>query len=218
MMDTDTDLANAALDLIGEDPIDTLFPVDEDAADAPLLKIHRAAQRAYAPSVEFILQQRNWSRAHGVAQLAALSDAVDDQFERVFQLPHDCVRVKAVTAAGGGTHYRWTRRAGPERGRIASDAPGGSRLAYVALIDPPAMGAALFDACVARLAVNLAIVKSESRSKLDQLRGLMRDRYKEAMRQDASERSSTNALTGSRHLTAMRDGYGHGDIDPGPFE
>lgn len=214
MMDTETDLANAALDLIGEDPIDTLFPAEDD--DAPLLKIHRAAQRAYGPSVEHVLQQRNWSRAHAVKPLAALTGEVDDEFERVFQLPADCVRIKAFKDAK--TPMRWTRRAGPERGRIASDAPGGAVLSYVALIGPAAMGASLYQTCVASLAVNLAIVKSESRSKLDQLQNTFVQRYKDAMRQDASERSSSQALIGSRHVLGMRDGYGHDTTYPGPFE
>lgn len=212
-MDTETDLANAALDLIGEDPIDLLFP---EASDTPLLKIHRAAQRAYAPAVEFVLQQRNWSRAHKVETMPAVAGAVDDAFDRVFQLPQDCVKIKAVL--DNTNPVRWARRAGPERGRVASNAPSGCKLAYVSAISPSAMGAALYLACVGKLALDLAIVKSESTSKLAELRKVFRERYSDAMRQDASERSSSEALIGSRHLISMRDGYGHGDTYPGPFE
>lgn len=82
-------LWNMALALVGDDGA---MGVDDDTRQARMCRAHYAAAR------DATLAAHPWNCAMARATLAALADAPGWGYERAFQLPADCLRVKTVHA------------------------------------------------------------------------------------------------------------------------
>lgn len=106
---TDTDIANLALDLLSEPPM-------ADIQD-PNGAVQRRIARLYPTVKEIVLKKHWWTPARGDADLAAVDGVDVPGFSTVVQLPADCLLIWTLARRQRG----WTRVAGPAAGRAAGN-------------------------------------------------------------------------------------------------
>lgn len=183
-MESWTDIANAAFDVMGEPEIADL---DEDPG-----KMGRAARRRIKGEARFLLRQRRWPSAEfGETIATEISDFPG--YDRVITLPVSSVRVNAVYPGAPAENtpseifrrpkLSWSRIGGGVDlgGRIAVRATGSVTIFHNKLPEQPAsLGAELCAAIAHRLAYVLAKQQSESGAERDRLKQEMEDAYRAA--------------------------------------
>lgn len=115
---TDTDIANMAMDLLGEPPIADL--------EEPRTDLERRAQRRFHEARDFVLSQNWWKASRAEERLTLLSGVVDEEFPAQVQLPENCVLVWTVNGDQDG----FEQIAGPGGGRLAGRWSGAPRVVY----------------------------------------------------------------------------------------
>ncbi|TIQ93800.1 hypothetical protein [Mesorhizobium sp.] len=144
---TPLDIANMALAVLDEAPIDSL---DQDVKAARLLNLHFDLTR------EGELAKHAWV----FAILSALmpgsdSGSGDCTLNYAYELPADCIRPLPLTDTGepGGVPISWRQ----EAGLVYSDQPGPLTIRYIAnLTDPNDWDALFTEVLVAALAIKVA--------------------------------------------------------------
>lgn len=137
---TRTDLANHALDLLGQEDVANI--------DEPVTDIERKIARNLGAALELSLKQRRWGFAREVRSLAALDES-EDRFQFLTRLPVDCLLVWTVNGKSDG----WVLRAGSGRGRLAHNGGNPVSLEYTKLLEPHELPTEFLLYCAAELAV-----------------------------------------------------------------
>ncbi|RVD58577.1 hypothetical protein EN828_20505 [Mesorhizobium sp. M2D.F.Ca.ET.185.01.1.1] len=144
---TPLDIANMALAVLDEAPIDSL---DQDVKAARLLNLHLDLTR------EGELAKHAWVFAILSAQVAGADTGSGDcTLNYVYELPADCIRPLPLTANGepDGQPISWRQ----EAGLIYSDQAGPLTIRYLAnLTDPNDWDALFTEVLVAALAIKIA--------------------------------------------------------------
>ena len=144
---TPLDIANMALAVLDEAPIDSL---DQDVKAARLLNLHFDLTR------ESELAKHTWVFAILSASVpGADTGSGDCTLTYVYELPADCIRPLPLTDNGepDGVPISWRQ----EAGLIYSDQPGPLTIRYLAnLTDPNDWDALFTEVLVAALAIKLA--------------------------------------------------------------
>lgn len=138
---TPLDIANMALGLLTEAPIDTL---DEDSRAARMLNLH------YETTREAELTKSEWVFARKSVQVPSIETG-DAAWPYGYELPSDCLRPLPPQQYGCDLAYR-------QEGSILSLVYGGERtIRYIAnLVDPNDWPSVFTDVLVAALAVKVA--------------------------------------------------------------
>lgn len=152
-----TDLANMALDLLGQDDVEDI--------DEPTTAIERKIKRNLQTAIDVSLKHARWYVCRTVTSIAALSEE-EEAYPYLSQLPGDCLVVWTI----GGDPKGWERRAGPGAGRVAHAAGNPATIEYGRRINPDQMPTELALYCAAELAlmcmrtptVDLSAAKQES--------------------------------------------------------
>ncbi|OBQ80694.1 hypothetical protein [Mesorhizobium sp. WSM3873] len=144
---TPLDIANMALAVLDEAPIDSL---DQDAKAARLLNLHFDLTR------EGELAKHAWVFAI-ISALVPGSDSGSGDYtlNYAYELPADCIRPLPLTDTGepGGVPISWRQ----EAGLVYSDQPGPLTIRYIAnLTDPNDWDALFTEVLVAALAIKVA--------------------------------------------------------------
>jgi hypothetical protein len=143
---TPLDIANMALAVLDEAPIDSL---DQDVKAARLLNLHLDLTR------EAELTRYAWVFAILRATVAGDDTGDGSALNHAYELPGDCLRPLPLTLDGepDGVPISWRQ----EAGLIYSDQPGPLTIRYVAnLTDPNDWDALFTEVLVAALAIKLA--------------------------------------------------------------
>jgi hypothetical protein len=179
---TTLDVANMALALLLEAPIDNL---DDDDKVARLVNLH------FDTVVESELTKYAWSWARKISDEITASDSgLADQYQYAYELPDDFLRALWVTRDGrpDGAPVTYTAWADGLR----SDYEGPLVIGYVAAFMDPADWTALFtDVVAAQLAIRLAYPITAKQSMIEVAQNAYDRAVAEALRVDAALRSGT---------------------------
>lgn len=144
---TDVDVANMALGILDEAPIDSL---DEDSTPARLVNLH------YDVTREAELSKYAWVFAIFKANVAGTdTGSGDGTLNYAYEVPSDALRILPLTYDGepGGVPISWRQEAGV----IYTDQSSPRVIRYIAnLIDPNDWDALFTDVFVAALAAKIA--------------------------------------------------------------
>lgn len=169
-------ICNMALALVGETQISGSTLTSDTEAERQcslLLPFLRDA----------LLREHIWNFAESRAELAALVDAPDFEFDYYYQLPSDCLRVIEL--------YDTQEKFRIEADRKIATNASPCQVIYTAQITDPAAFDSLFvQALVYRLASHLAMVLSDNRSLAAELREFAERELQRAKTRDAQEGSA----------------------------
>ena len=150
-MQTLTDVANLALARIGSDPIEA---IDDTTKEGRLIS------HLLTSAVDAELRLGTWRFAERTERLAALEGAPFGDYENVFALPADCLRVKEVDETSN-----WTVAGG----RLYTDSSTAT-VRYTARVMEPSLWDPLFSDVVSfRLAAELAFAVAASQTLAQQM-------------------------------------------------
>jgi hypothetical protein len=159
-MTSEVDIANAALDKLGAETIDSLTSNNENA---------RIINRRYRLVLNAMLRAHTWNCAKKRVVLAPLSDEPAFDYDYQFQLPADCLRPIFPSAT---TDWK------VEGKKILTNDGAVLNLPYISTLeDPNDMDACFVETFAARLAYEIAEKVTQSATK----RKLAAEAYKEAM-------------------------------------
>ena len=170
------ELANVALGMIGEDPINS-FQDDLDTARAVSLRF---------PTVrDAVLRDHFWNFAKARRQLASLSQAPDFGYDHQFQLPADFIRMIRVQPSDD--HYSHEPRYVIEGTKLLADS-NPIRIVYVRReSDTTKWDSLATEALAARLASELAISVTQSSQLQEQLFNVAMEKLAQARSIDAMD-------------------------------
>ncbi len=141
----------------------------------------RACKLRYPYARDAVLRSYDWNFAARRKELAKNALAPAFEFANAFDLPPDCLLVRAVF---GSSPDRWV----VEGRQILADAGDPLLITYTARVADPASFDPLFiDALSARLAADIAVQLSESVSRAQSLWQLFNAKINEARRRDSQE-------------------------------
>ena len=135
-----TDLANMALDLLGQEDVEDI--------NEPTTGIERKVSRNLDDAIEIALKQARWNACREVGSITALNE-IEDTYPYLSQLPGDCFVVWTI----GGDAKGWEIRAGAGAGRVAHSAGNPATIEYGRRIQPHEMPAEMALYCAAELAL-----------------------------------------------------------------
>jgi len=194
---SDVSIANQALSFLGADPIISL---DDDQTEAKLVKANYAAIRLS------LLEQHNWTFATAWADLNPLADPPVNQFSHAFPLPSTLLRVLFVGQDFEHPEGAWRK----EGNNIVKDGDT-CRIQYILDITDPNNFSSLFvQAFAQRLAADLAIPLTNSRSLMENHWQLYEAKMKQAVSRDQLQGKSRRIR--SRWLENGRFNYGRGGV------
>lgn len=172
---TPLDIANMALGLLTEAPIDSL---DEDSRAARMLRLH------YETTREAELTKSEWVFARKSAQVDGV-ETNDPEWPYGFELPDDCLRPLPPRLYGCDILYR-------QAGSTLSMAYGGTQtIRYIAnLIDPNDWPAIFTDVLVAALAIKIAHPITGKPSMMQIAQQAYDRAYASAVRQNAVQKGT----------------------------
>ncbi|MBI1213957.1 MAG: hypothetical protein GC190_21050 [Alphaproteobacteria bacterium] len=166
-------ICNLALQEIGRGMMITALDENSQAA--------RACRLRYPYARDATLRGYDWNFASARAELAALSDPPAFGFANQYELPADCLRVRAIEN-GEADDWRVEGR------RILTDMGAPIFVKYTARVTDPAQFDPLFVAALAaRVAADIAVSLSESTSKAQGLWQIYLGKLHEAWKNDAIE-------------------------------
>lgn len=170
---TPLDIANMALGLLTEAPIDSL---DEDSRAARMLRAH------YETTREAELTKYVWHFAVLTNQISA--SLVDDALRYRYELPADCLRLVALQ----DFHFEFVQRADG----LYSNYAGPLKLTYVAnIIDPNDWPSVFTDVLTAALAVKIAHPITGKVNMLQLAKETYRDALSTALRVNAVQKATS---------------------------
>lgn len=179
---TPEDVANMALAVLDEAPIDSL---DQDVKAARLLNLHMDQTR------QAELTKYTWVFAIFSSSLVGTDLGTDsDTFNWVYELPTDCLRPLPLTYNGepDGELIGWRQ----EAGLIYSDQSSPRILRYIANLEDPNDWDALFtEVLVAALAIKIAVPLTHKTGMLELARSAYSQALDEALRVNAIQRSGS---------------------------
>jgi len=197
---TDVDIANMALGLLDEAPIDSL---EDNHKAARLVNLH------YELTREAELSKWAWVFAISRAELEGTDiESGDGTLTYEYELPADCLRLLPLTLNGepDGLGISWRQ----EEGHFYSDHSGPLKVRYIANLTDPNDWTALFtEVLVAALASKIAHALTNKGSMIEGAQAAYDRAVKRALRTNALERGG--ALHVSSWLSArgaFRSGYG----------
>lgn len=170
-----TDIANLALDILKEAPINS---IDEDRPTARLIKRNFEVER------DALLEYADWNFAMKRAALPADAEAPAFGWAYAYTLPSDCIRLMPVTADGATEGNPIDHEV--EAGRILTNLSGPLKIRYVYRCDKYGTYPATFTlALAARLARKMAHWMTGKTSYVQVAQQLYRDTMEEAWQSDA---------------------------------
>jgi hypothetical protein len=179
---TPEDIANMALAILDEAPIDTL---DQDVKAARLLNLH------YDQTRQAELTKNTWVFAIFSSSLVGTDLGTDsDTFNWVYELPTDCLRPLPLTYNGepDGELIGWRQ----EAGLIYTDQSTPRILRYIAnLTDPNDWDALFTEVLVAALAIKIALPLTHKAGMLELARNAYSVALDDALRVNAIQRSGS---------------------------
>lgn len=170
-MTSKVEIANLALQRIGEEAITSLSD-DSDRA--------RAINRIYDSELRAELRSHPWNCALKQASLAALEDEPLFDYDQMFQLPSDCLRILPDSEA---TDWKVVGR------KLYTNDSGPIELWYIyEITDPNEMDALLVEAFASRLAWKVSPRLTNSRTTTDEAKQSYFDAIREARKVNAFEK------------------------------
>jgi len=164
-----TQICNRALQIIGERRITS---ITEDTPQARDLNV------AYEPIRDALLRSYYWSFAIKRAQLAASVDAPPFGWNHAFSLPSDCLRLIPDLEIDYIVEAK----------QILADDSGPLEIRYISRVTDPNQFDPIFaESLSAKLAAELAEVRTQSNSKKEFAEQLFKDKIAEARRVNAFE-------------------------------
>ncbi len=181
---TPVDVANMALGILVEAPIDSL---DDNNKAARLLNLH------YETTRQSELRKQAWSFAIFRVRLDHDDDApTSDEYRYGYAVPEDSLRVLPMTDTGEASGQRIPTK--QEGGLILTNYAGPRLIRYIGNLTDPADWDALFvEAFSARLAMKIAIPLTNKPSVLQGAQLVYNEAVSEARRINAIEASSIPA-------------------------
>lgn len=181
-------ICNLALQDVGRGL--TITALDENSQAA------RSCRLRYPFARDACLRAYDWNFAGSRASLPALAVAPSFGFANAFQLPSDCLFVRAV---GEDDDNAWTI----ESGKLLTDLAGPLNIRYTRSETNVTVFDALFvETLAARIASEVALSLTESHGKAQALWQVYQAKLAEARRRDAQESAEQRA---GRSWTASRD-------------
>lgn len=185
-----TIIVNQALALLGATPITSL---DDGTTQASI------AKRLYNPVLRHVLEERPWTFAMDRAELAPDAEAPAYGFGKKFRLPNEALRViyanDSVVQAGQEA-YATPLDYAKEGDFLLADA----EVLYVRYVkyttDTSIMTAGFKDCLAYRLAAEMAIALTESRSIMVDMQGLYADKLMKAGSIDGAQGSREQKYVG----------------------
>lgn len=190
---TDTDIANYALDLLGEPPMG-----DIGAPDGP---VERTIARLYPAAKVEVLSLYWWSSQRRTQTLARLVNETDPEYGSLYPLPDNCVLVWTANGVEDG----WLKINGQAGGRLAGNFGDTVSVVYGADLGPEALPevlALLIGARLADLASSSNAIELPQR-KLDRIAKIVDQREARALDVVGSEGGSEDGAFHSRYIDAL---------------
>lgn len=179
VMPAEVDIANLALGLIDEAPIDNL---DQDNKAARLVNLH------YVPTRQAEIAKHAWTFAIKTASLTG-TDSGEDGLSWSYDLPADCLRVLPLTYDGepDGIPIAWVQR----EHTILTDQASPRIVQYIADVpDPTEWDAAFKDLMIAALALKIVLPITKNAGMVQLARQAYEVAALKAMRVNAYQRGS----------------------------
>ena len=204
---SEVSICNQALSLVGSlsnngNIVEPLTSLDDNTKEAKLCKLN------YEPVRDAVLSEHDWSFATRWEDLPASADPSPGEYPNEFPLPSDVLTVLFV-----GLDYRHQENWQVENNAIRTDAQTCRCQVIYRVTDTSKFSALFTQALVARLAGELAIPITNSRTLMENLFQMYGEKVKLASSRDSqqgrSRRLRSKWLVGARY----RDGY-RGDIGP----
>lgn len=189
MASSDVEIANRALDMLGQPPIASL--TDDTKAAA-------ACRRNYPLSRDHVLRSYPWNGATRRVALAASATAPAWGFAYQYQLPVDCLRV--LDSEGDlRSGVKWRR----EGNMLLTDAAAPLKIRYIAqATDPAQFDAMLVDVIAAHLASQIGYQVTGSNETANRAFQLYDRLHRDARMMDGREASSDEELVADDWLAA----------------
>ena len=196
---SEVSICNQALSLVGAKSITSL---DDDVNEAKLCKLN------YAPVRDAVLAEHDWTFATRWETLAASANPATGEFTNEFPLPSDVLAVLFV-----GQNHAHPENWQVENNAIRTDATT-CKCQVLYLVEDTSKFSAMFtQALVARLAAELAIPITNSRTLMENMFAMYDQKMKRATAKDGqqgrSRRLRSTWLTGAR--------YRYGYFGAGPY-
>jgi len=191
-MTSKVSICNQALSLVGAETITSL---DDDQKEAKLCKLN------YDNIRDTVLEAHDWTFAIKWYDLPALADPPLSEFANAYEIPSEVLRIMFV-----GQNYNSQANWQVEAGNIVTN-DASCRCQTIISIDDPSKYSPLFiQAFVARMAMELAIPITNSRSLMESNAQLYRAKVQDAVTKD-NQQGKTRRIR-SRWLQASRSrGY-----------
>ena len=176
-MPSDISIVNQALGFLGASPI---ISFDDDSKEAALAKAN------YAPVRDAVLEAYNWTFATKWLAIPALANPPLSEYANAYQIPPDVLRILFV-----GQDYRNPSRDWRvESGNIVTDDNAVKVQVVVTVTDPNKFSALFIQALAQRLAGDMAIALTSSRSLADFHYNVYQQKLKDAVTRDGQQGQS----------------------------
>lgn len=200
---SEVSICNQALSLlgsVGRDNTVFLTSLDDDTNTARLCKLN------YGPVRDAVLQEYDWTFATRWETLAAAADPSPGEFAQEYPLPTDLLEVLFV-----GVDYDHPQKYRVEGNAIRTDGPGKIQGLY--RVEDTSQFPSLFtQALVARMAAELALPITNSRSLMENMFAMYDQKMRRAAARDGQQ--GTSRRIRSRWLTRARRPYGYSGAGP----
>ena len=201
---SEVSICNQALSLLGAIGRDNTVPLtslDDDTNTARLCRLN------YVPIRDAVLGEHNWSFATRWETLAESADPPPGEYAREYRLPPDVLEVLFV-----GEDYNNPQEWRLEDNAIRTDGPGKIQAIY--RVEDTTKYSSLFtQALVSRLAAELAIPITNSRSLMENMFAMYDQKMRRAAARDSQQ--GTSRRIRSTWLSRSRQRYGY--IGAGPY-
>lgn len=196
-MNSDTDLANEALVLLGEMPISNIEDLDSKAA--------RVCKQFASGAIDEVLRLGRWNSAMRRATLSRLTPAPISGRSYRFQLPADFIRLAELNGEPSSDSTEYYQIEGLE---LLTDEES-AVIRYVARVPIGACDPLLKHAIACRLAAKVAVSLTGSQEKVDLMfalgeRALAKARQVDCQENGSGENTAWNRIFGRSRLLRVR--------------
>ena len=199
-MASDISIANQALGFLGAKPI---ISFDDESKEAALMKAN------YAPIRDAVLESHNWTFATKWLEVPAMADPPLSEFANAYPIPSEVLRIIFVGQNYSNPSNNWR----VEGGNIVTN-DSSVKIQAVAVVEDPNKFSSLFvQALAQRLAGDLAIAITSSRTLSEHHLKLFQIKLKEAVSRDGLQ-GQPRRITSSWIRNAR---VGSGPRSAGPY-
>jgi len=170
-MATEVSICNQALLLLGAN---TVISLDDDTTEAKLCKAH------YQPIRDAVIEAHNWTFATRWMTLPALATAPEGEYANAFPLPSNVLRVIFVGESYKHPVDEWR----VEGNNIVMNQISCKCQVIYQIVDPAKFSPLFVQALVSRLAADMAIALTNSRSLMETHLTVYQTKMKEAFTRD----------------------------------